>query len=209
MRLRTLLGAVALVLAAVLPGGCDQRVVPTAPLTGEQCLGYPDEATSPYVLPYPAGESYLLTQGNCTDNSHQGGDKFSYDIDMPIGTLITAIRGGVVLLVEEDFSDTDQGDLGGNFVFIAHDDGTGAEYVHLTRDGALVAVGERVEQGEPVGLSGSSGRAGSPHLHLGLKRCSSTAAGVRCESLPLVFRNASPDAPRGLQPGITYRALPD
>ncbi len=203
--------AVLLALAVLLlVAGCgDERVIPTALLTGEQCLGYPGEDASPYVLPYPVGESSLIRQGNCTNVSHQGSDKFAYDFAMPIGTLVTAIRGGVVLLVEEGFEDTDRSTLGGNFVFVSHDDGTGAEYVHLTRDGALVSVGQRVRQGDPVGLSGTSGRAGEPHLHLGLLRCVDGPGGIVCATEPLVFRNASPMAPNGLKAGVTYTALPD
>ncbi len=194
---------------SVLLDGCDERVVPTAPLTGEQCLGYPDVESSLYILPYPIGETSLIVQGNCTNASHQGNDRFAYDFDMPIGTLITAIRGGTVLFLEEGFADTDSSTLGGNFVFIDHGDGTGTEYVHLTRDGALVNVGQRVEVGEPVGLSGSSGRAGSPHLHLGVLACSETPIGVECVSQPVAFRNASPSAPDGLKGGVAYTALVD
>lgn len=192
----------------VLAIACDERIIPTAPLTGEQCVGYPAEASSEDVLPYPVGESRLVTQGNCTNASHQGSDKYAYDFDMPIGSEVTAIRDGVVVFVEEGFSDFDRRTLAGNVIFVLHGDGTGAEYVHLTRDGALVAVGQAVRQGEVIGLSGASGRAGSPHLHLGLLVCTETADGLDCMSLPLTFRNASPSAPSGLRAGVSYTALP-
>src|SRR6185295_16482019 len=52
-----------LVLAAVvLPVGCGSS--PAAPDQVEVCAGYQDWQTSAYVLPYAAGASYLVSQGN-------------------------------------------------------------------------------------------------------------------------------------------------
>ena len=83
-----------------------------------------------------------------------------------------AIAGGVVEFVE-DFSPDDTGlPDDDNVVQVRHDDGTYANYVHLTQGGALVSAGERVEQGQPIALSGNSGSTGGvPHLHLQLMSC--------------------------------------
>lgn len=198
----------ALLLAALLVAGCDERLIPTAPTQVQACGGYTPQEASPYLLPYPVGQSYEVLQGNCTGLSHYGDQRYAYDILMPIGTVVTAIAAGVVVNVRESFADGDMTTIGGNVVAIDHGDGTYASYVHLTQNGALVEVGDLVAAGQPIALSGRSGGLGidPPHLHLELLACNVDFS--RCQTLPLTFRNASPPAPNGLQRGVTYTALP-
>ncbi|MDB5557735.1 MAG: hypothetical protein JWQ36_669 [Enterovirga sp.] len=51
----------------------------------------------------------------------------------------------------------------GNMVEIDHGNGVTTRYGHLAR--FLVAPGETVRAGQPVGLTGSTGRSTGPHLH--------------------------------------------
>ena len=51
----------------------------------------------------------------------------------------------------------------GDYVVIAHRAGLVSLYGHLNR--ALVKVGDVVNQGQPVGLEGSTGHSTGPHLH--------------------------------------------
>lgn len=125
---------------------------------------YPDWETSPYVLPYPVGESYKIDLSNCSGSYHSDGrpDQFAIDFDMDIRTVITATRPGeVVHIVESGFD----GGHPNNLVVVDHGDETYAEYMHLTNNGAFVEVGDLVCQGDTIGLSGSTGLAGYPHLH--------------------------------------------
>ncbi|HEY6063312.1 MAG TPA: M23 family metallopeptidase, partial [Chitinophagaceae bacterium] len=46
-----------------------------------------------------------------------------------------------------------------------HADGSRAGYWHLQKDGALVNVGDTVEKGQVIALSGKTGYASMPHLH--------------------------------------------
>lgn len=55
----------------------------------------------------------------------------------------------------------------GKFVTLRHGDFT-VSYCHLSKP--LVKAGQIVTAGEPVGLTGSTGRSTAPHLHLTLKR---------------------------------------
>ena len=51
----------------------------------------------------------------------------------------------------------------GNNVVISHADGRLTRYAHNSK--LLVKAGQHVEQGEPIALSGSTGRSTGPHVH--------------------------------------------
>jgi murein DD-endopeptidase MepM/ murein hydrolase activator NlpD len=118
---------------------------------------------------------------------------------MPIGTPLVASREGTVLLVEESFSDGDNVPGHENFINITHPDGTIAAYVHLTRNGSLVQVGDVVRQGDVIGSSGHTGNSSEPHLHFHVQRCDG------CTTEAVVFRNTRPH-PEGLVQGESYLA---
>jgi len=72
------------------------------------------------------------------------------------GDTIVAMARGVVALAE-------QFELAGNNVYINHGGGLVSAYFHMTRQ--LVAAGDTVEVGQPIGLVGATGRVTGPHLH--------------------------------------------
>lgn len=111
---------------------------------GVNCDGtdYIKNSESLYVLPWEIGKTFRIGQGNCTNGSHSIGQfQFAYDVDMPIGTKIVAMRSGTVVKVLDSFEDLETGIVGeideANVIHILHDDGTEAQYVHLTLNGAL------------------------------------------------------------------------
>ena len=165
------------------------------------CDGYPDPATSLYVVPWQTGASFEVGQGNCGGTTHNGRSKYSYDFDMKIGTTIVAARAGTVYEVVEDKADNNGCQGGENHIFIEHTDGSVAKYLHLTLNGASVTVGDSVTQGQVIGLSGNSGCSGGPHLHF--------EVGVSRDvdlSIPVTFSNVGANR-RGLQKGRAYVAL--
>jgi hypothetical protein len=171
----------------------------------DSCGPFPDWKTSAYVLPYPVGSTYFVSQANCSQGGHQGPYKYAYDFVMPIGTTVTAARSGVVAEIRMRFHDGQPGEGESNWVKIRHADGTIAAYCHLTERGALVKIGDRVLAGQPIGLSGNTGNTGGlPHLHFHLCPCSEP---VDCGTLPVTFSNAEAN-PHGLQAGRNYLALP-
>jgi murein DD-endopeptidase MepM/ murein hydrolase activator NlpD len=62
--------------------------------------------------------------------------QYAYDFLMPIGAEIVASRDGIVVLLEEQYSDDDHSNGHENFVDVRHADGTEAQYVHLTTNGS-------------------------------------------------------------------------
>jgi murein DD-endopeptidase MepM/ murein hydrolase activator NlpD len=83
------------------------------------------------------------------------------DIAMPSGTKLRALSDGVV-----DRVFTGDGPIGKG-LSIKFPDGTRAIYGHM--NDVKAQVGEVVNAGDIIGLSGSTGRSTGPHLHLGLK----------------------------------------
>lgn len=77
------------------------------------------------------------------------------------GTPALAPADGVVVLAtDHPFS------LEGNMVMISHGFGLVTVLMHLSR--IDVATGDRLRQGQPIGLIGKTGRATGPHLHWGM-----------------------------------------
>ncbi len=79
------------------------------------------------------------------------------DIAVPTGTkLYSAVTGTVTI---SKYSES-----AGNYVTVETDSGWSVTFMHM--DSRAVAVGDRVEQGDFVGLSGNTGNSTGPHLHL-------------------------------------------
>ncbi len=115
-------------------------------------------------------------------------NRYALDFAADIGTPIMAARGGTVMQVESDFSKAGltKKAYGGraNFVRILHDDGTMALYAHLKTDGVLVRVGQQVQAGQQIGLSGNTGFTTGPHLHFAVQ----VNRGMRLISIPFRMR---------------------
>lgn len=161
-----------------------------------------EQKNSEYVLPYPVRKTYECSQG--WNGLHQGVFKYAVDFAMPIGTIITAARGGRVVYIREGFLDSDTEFGKENLVIVRHTDNTFGRYVHLTNNGALVNVDQIVNAGDTIALSGGSGQNFAPHLHFDVtKGCNYPD----CQTIPIFFRNTSPH-PSGLIIGKKYTAEP-
>jgi murein DD-endopeptidase MepM/ murein hydrolase activator NlpD len=125
-----------------------------------------DDTSYVYALPYEAGTKHRIIQGYFGPFSHK--ERAALDFKMKRGTKILAAREGVVVRVKED------GDRGGwnkkyrpygNNIVIQHPDGSRSGYWHLQFNGALVSVGDTVQKGQVIALSGKTGYTATPHLH--------------------------------------------
>lgn len=105
------------------------------------------------VLTSSYGRRSAPTAGASTN--HQGTDWAT-----PVGTAVVASCGGTV---------TRAGWASGYgyVVYIQHEGGRETRYAHLSK--VLVSVGEQVDQGERIALSGNTGRSTGPHLHFEIR----------------------------------------
>jgi biotin carboxyl carrier protein len=84
------------------------------------------------------------------------------DIAGGTGVQVKAPADGVVILAAaKPFT------LEGNLLMIDHGMGLNSAFLHLSR--IAVKVGDRVVQGQVIGLIGQTGRATGPHLHWGMR----------------------------------------
>lgn len=185
-------------------GACNVIFPTEGPATAGCNTSYPPIVSSPYVIPFAVGTIVETGLGNCSTSFHAAGgpDQFATDFDMPTGTPFVAARAGTVASVVDDQPSAGGGP--GNRLSIDHEDGTSALYMHSPRNGILVKVGDRVEQGDTLGVVGRSGLAGYPHLHFIVVKGSTD---YPYQSIPVTFRNADP-ADVALKTYGVYKVLP-
>ena len=90
-----------------------------------------------------------------TQSVHQG-----LDYAVPEGTPVDAVNSGTVLLAQPLFFE-------GNCVVLDHGQGLLTLYMHLSK--IEVKEGEHVTGGQKIGVSGGTGRATGPHLHVAVR----------------------------------------
>lgn len=90
-----------------------------------------------------------------TRSTHEG-----LDYAVPAGTPVSAVNGGTILLARSLFFE-------GNCVVLDHGQGLLTLYLHLSE--FKVKEGEHVARGQVLGISGGTGRATGPHLHVAVR----------------------------------------
>jgi hypothetical protein len=152
-------------------------------------FGDPSARAEPYVyrLPYRAGSTFKVLQGFHGTFSHRGSNEYAVDFDCPVATPVLAARPGIVVAANAaaqgsgttaDFLEYRRT----NFVLVLHDDGTLGEYMHLAPSGVRVSIGQRVERGDELALSGNTGFSSTPHLHFQVMTAG--ADGISAQSFP-------------------------
>ena len=85
---------------------------------------------------------------------------YGLDYRVPTGTPVAAMNSGTVLLARFLYFE-------GNCVFLDHGQGLLTLYFHLSE--IKVKEGDPVKRGQEIGLSGGTGRATGPHLHVAVR----------------------------------------
>ncbi|MBN2024414.1 MAG: M23 family metallopeptidase [Pirellulales bacterium] len=175
-----------------------------APLAAQNGMRPPDvEPVGPlYSLPYEPGATFEVTQGYLEYPTHE--NIYAIDWLMPEETPILAARAGVVIEVVDSFSKsglTEDMKQKGNSVRIRHDDGSRAVYHHIAHRGAKVKVGQRVQEGQRIAMSGNTGFSATPHLHFMVD----VPQGGQYVSVPILFKSGE-DEPFDVVTGGKYTA---
>ncbi|MDP9236342.1 MAG: peptidoglycan DD-metalloendopeptidase family protein [Chloroflexota bacterium] len=176
-------------------------VVPAIDLPGQSAGSQPAFPAPPgYVLPWIGGELHSVTQGEETSLTHNGAAAYAFDFDLAYATVVAA-RSGKVTMVRQDSNVGGCGALfssSANYVLVDHGDGTSGLYLHLAQDSVTVKVGDLVDQGQPLALSGETGLTCSddnsgpgPHLHFQVERTEEHR--YFTQSLPIAFDDVSKD----------------
>ncbi|GAB3874180.1 M23 family metallopeptidase [Terrabacter terrigena] len=146
-RVGVVLGALALAATTVFTGA-----------TSATAAGY-------FEAPYPAGESYVVSQGNWGGYSHTDAyNRYAWDLALPANYEVAATQGGTIVI--SNWSPYWQN---GIEVIIRHPNGQCTQYAHLNR--SFYEPGNWVPQGRIIGWSGSTGAASAPHLHYSVIDC--------------------------------------
>ncbi len=189
MKMKTLVLSFLFIFSSLINQTCEkQQKRPVNPLSCTERFKETESVIQDYVLPFPVGKRYVLSQTCCNpDGGHR--NQLAYDFAVYMGDTVCCMRSGIVKDIRED-----QPDNGGeitvsnhNYIMIQHEDGTVAFYAHLMQNGVLVEKGDHVEQGQKIVLSGNSGNTlNFPHLHVGLYE---GYPPVETFDLPIVFKN--------------------
>lgn len=111
--------------------------------------------TFPLLNPIITDPYGYIRQTGATTLTHKG-----IDFRATEGTRVLAINSGVVKLVQWTRNY-------GKTIVIDHGLGVQSLYMHLSK--IYVNKGDYVDQGQIIGLSGQTGYADSPHLHLSIR----------------------------------------
>ena len=145
-------------------------------------LGLPIDCTlgdSCYIQQYfdHDAASPTWTDFTCGTLAYDGHDGTDFALptraDMAAGVAVLASAAGTVKGIRDgiaDFAPKVDGKECGNGVVIDHGAGWETQYCHLRQGSVQVQVGQRVDQGTPLGLVGQSGMAEFPHVHLAVRK---------------------------------------
>jgi murein DD-endopeptidase MepM/ murein hydrolase activator NlpD len=137
--------------------------LPPPPTVSGRPSPEPDALTGGMLEPpsrWPLPERGFLSQPLTVDPDEPGGHP-GIDLAIPSGTYMIAVGPGWVSSIGED-------PIYGLYIVLQHADGWESRYAHAS---VLAAeTGDIVEEGDVLGLTGSSGRSTAPHLHFELLR---------------------------------------
>lgn len=132
----------------------DPKLIPSI---GSGVLSWPLDKIS-ITQRYGRTEFSTSNRQLYSTGSHNG-----MDFRAPLGTPVKAAKSGVVTGVgNTDAVRTCKSY--GRWVLVKHDNGLSTLYAHLSL--ATVVVGQKVDTGEHIAYSGSTGASTGPHLHL-------------------------------------------
>lgn len=145
----------------IVPDGEEAGVV--SPSTTKSPSSGVSTSRARIIASYPTVSGYY-TNPLPTGRKSQGIHGFNgVDIAAPKGnTILAAAEGTVIVSKFRPGGDPWFGGYG-NYVMIQHPNGTQTLYGHMSA--VYVSMGAHVDQGQPIGEVGSTGKSTGPHLH--------------------------------------------
>jgi murein DD-endopeptidase MepM/ murein hydrolase activator NlpD len=116
----------------------------------------------------------------CGGGACSGGYHYGTDIGTGCSAPIYAAATGTVVYA---------GRYGtyGNFVLISHGNGVETGYAHIRDGGIFVSVGQRVDVGQNIASSGTTGASTGCHLHFEVR-----TGGNRINAVPFMSDRGAP-----------------
>ncbi|MET7308677.1 M23 family metallopeptidase [Streptomyces sp. NPDC005134] len=124
---------------------------------------------------------YKLSASFGNDGSRWAHKHSGQDFAVPIGTRVEAAHSGVV--VKAGPNGGGDGPAYGNAIVIKHSNGMYSQYAHLSQ--IDVRIGQAVQTGEKIALSGNTGNSSGPHLHFEIRHTANYGSAVN----PVMFLN--------------------
>ncbi|MFD5060881.1 MULTISPECIES: M23 family metallopeptidase [unclassified Streptomyces] len=122
---------------------------------------------------------YQLSASFGNDGSRWAHKHSGQDFAVPIGTRVEAAHSGVV--VKAGPNGGGDGPAYGNAIVIKHSNGMYSQYAHLSQ--IDVRIGQAVQTGEKIALSGNTGNSSGPHLHFEIRHTANYGSAVN----PVMF----------------------
>ncbi len=155
----TLLGAGVAMAADEAAGNAEQVSTQAAAASAEQAAQKKAAGWEDPVEHYTLSASFGLG-GGMWAHKHSG-----QDFAVPIGTPVEAVHAGTV--VKAGPNGAGDGPAYGNAIVIKHANGKYSQYAHLSK--VQVHVGQKVNTGQQIALSGNTGNSSGPHLHFEIR----------------------------------------
>jgi LysM repeat protein len=146
----------------IIPGGVEPQPASTYTPTARKYTSLSSVAAPPPSVAAPAGSGYLWPTSVRTITQYYGVRHTGVDIAGPTGSPLYATRAGTVIKSQCGWN-------GGYGCYIIIDHGGGLHSLYGHASQLYVSVGERVVQGQTIGLMGSTGRSTGPHVHFEIR----------------------------------------
>ncbi len=118
------------------------------------------------ALAWPIANPYITQFFGATPSSthlYASGEHSGVDFRAAVGTPILASANGTVAGIGDTDTACPRASFG-KWIFIKHDNNLAMVYAHMSQ--INVKTGDKITQGQVIGLSGNTGHSTAPHLHI-------------------------------------------
>lgn len=122
-------------------------------------------SSSGYIFPLAGKTKKNITTGYMGYSNPAMGNHTGVDVAIAAGTQVLAVKDGTVVTSTALRTTSGAYRSYGEYIVINHGDGTMTLYAHMLSGSRRVSVGDKVKQGQVIGLVGSTGNSTGNHLH--------------------------------------------